>query len=162
MQSETLKYLYLLFEDDSVLPLSSTLSLALLFSVVLQITDMNRAEYVFNTEVGFSAALLLPCDSFADPFIHPFTPARRTHSQSSRHRGGRTSETQGPGPRRRAYAEPTWNSKNKYSCIRNTVYCYSSSSAIDGQGILQACNVYGWVHQAYIRRRRLDGAHIGA
>lgn len=55
MQSETLKYLYLLFEDDSVLPLSSTLSLALLFSVVFQITDMNRAEYVFNTEVGFSA-----------------------------------------------------------------------------------------------------------
>ena len=48
MQSETLKYLYLLFEDDTVVPLSSMSCLCMLLHFVAHV---HFAEYVFNTEV---------------------------------------------------------------------------------------------------------------
>jgi hypothetical protein len=46
-QSETLKYLFLLFSDDTVLPLDGEPSIHLLMNTA----DWFHEEYVFNTEV---------------------------------------------------------------------------------------------------------------
>jgi hypothetical protein len=65
-QSETLKYLYLLFDDASVLPLDSTCWFCFVLKFRLLMVSSKTTEYVFNTEVRYfrypnSLCMLNPC-----------------------------------------------------------------------------------------------------
>lgn len=79
-KSETFKYLYLLFEDATVLPLSSECVQTLMWSIFLTI---HLPEYVFNTEV--SAAV--PTISIHLPLTHEHRLIRYPYSVQPSARG---------------------------------------------------------------------------